>query len=148
MERIELWTVDGNSGNAPVVRAIEEVLNTETEALLEDLLVQSPDLLVHGLTPVGRQLPTAGGSLDLLGVDQHGLVPSDRDMLDVIVNKFNGGPVGVNTIAAALSEEPNTIEDFNEPYLIQIGMLERTPRGRVATLKAHTHMAEQKKKKK
>ncbi len=86
-------------------------------------------------------------ALNLLGVDEHGLVNSDRDFLETIINKFNGGPVGVNTIAAALSEESSTLEDFNEPYLIQIGMLERTPRGRLATPKAHEHVASIQKKK-
>lgn len=90
---------------------------------------------------------TVDEALALLGVDEHGLTPSDRELLDVVINKFNGGPVGVGTIAAALSEEPHTIEDFNEPYLIQIGMIERTPRGRVATLKAHTHINSTKNKK-
>lgn len=79
-------------------------------------------------------------ALELLGVDEHGLTPSDRELLETVILKFGGGPVGVGTIAAALSEEPNTIEDFNEPYLIQIGMIERTPRGRVATPKAHEHV--------
>lgn len=94
----------------------------------------------------GLEQSTVLEALDLLGIDEHGLTPSDRDFLDTVINKFNGGPVGVNTIAAALSEEPHTLEDFNEPYLIQIGMIERTPRGRVATLKAHTHIADKKKK--
>ncbi len=83
---------------------------------------------------------TVLNALSLLGIDEHGLAPSDRALLEVIIEKFDGGPVGVNTIAAALSEEANTVEDFNEPYLIQIGMLERTPRGRVATTKARHHI--------
>jgi len=80
-------------------------------------------------------------ALTLLGIDELGLNPSDRELLTILIDKFNGGPVGLNTLAAAMSEEENTIEDFNEPYLIQTGMLERTPRGRIATPKAHDHVS-------
>ncbi len=63
----------------------------------------------------------------------------DRRLLDTIINKFAGGPVGLDSLAAAISEEKDTIEDVLEPYLIQQGYLMRTPRGRVATLKTYTH---------
>lgn len=79
-------------------------------------------------------------ALDLLGIDELGLSDQDRQILDLIISKFNGGPVGVNTIATALSEEEATIEDVHEPYLIQLGFIERTPRGRVATNKAYEHL--------
>jgi len=79
-------------------------------------------------------------ALELLGVDELGLSPSDRAIINTIVEKFGGGPVGVGTIAAALSEEEATIEEFNEPYLIQIGFIERTPRGRTTTLAAREHV--------
>ena len=79
-------------------------------------------------------------ALLLLGVDNVGLSPSDRALLFTIVEKFKGGPVGLNTLAAALSEEEATIEEFNEPYLLQIGFLERTPRGRTVTDSAHRHL--------
>jgi len=79
-------------------------------------------------------------ALNLLGVDEKGLLPSDRQLLEVIADKFSGGPVGLGTIAAALSEEEATIEEFNEPYLIQLGLIERTPRGRSLTLHAYAHM--------
>jgi holliday junction DNA helicase RuvB len=72
-------------------------------------------------------------ALGLLGVDEVGLSAADRKILQVIVEKFGGGPVGLNTLAASTSEEETTIEEFNEPYLIQVGFLERTPRGRVVT---------------
>jgi holliday junction DNA helicase RuvB len=81
-------------------------------------------------------------ALDMLGVDDIGLTNADRDILKTIVTKFGGGPVGLNTIAAALSEEMSTIEDVYEPYLIQCGLLERTPRGRIATDKAYNHLGE------
>ena len=79
-------------------------------------------------------------ALKLLGIDAVGLSPSDRDILHAIINKFAGGPVGLNTIAAALSEEMATIEEFNEPYLIQLGFLERTPRGRTVTTLGYEHL--------
>lgn len=81
-------------------------------------------------------------ALAMLGVDIIGLTGADRDILKVIVKKFSGGPVGLNTIAAALSEEQATIEEVYEPYLIQLGLLERTPRGRIATDKAYAHLGE------
>jgi len=79
-------------------------------------------------------------ALQMLGVDILGLTSADRDILKTIVNKFGGGPVGLNTVAAALSEEQATIEEVYEPYLIQLGLLERTPRGRIATDKAYAHI--------
>jgi len=79
-------------------------------------------------------------ALLMLGVDNIGLTGADRDILKTIINKFGGGPVGLNTIAAALSEEQATIEEVYEPYLIQLGLLERTPRGRTATDKAYKHI--------
>ncbi len=79
-------------------------------------------------------------ALKLLGVDEKGLTFADRDILETIINKFGGGPVGLNTIASSLSEEEATIEEFNEPYLIQIGFIDRTPRGRTATEHAYRHL--------
>jgi Holliday junction DNA helicase RuvB len=79
-------------------------------------------------------------ALDMLGVDTLGLTSADREILRTIIEKFGGGPVGLNTIAAALAEEQATIEEVYEPYLIQMGLLERTPRGRIATDKAYEHM--------
>lgn len=83
---------------------------------------------------------TVKEALELQGIDEMGLTDPDRQILDVIISKFNGGPVGVGTIATAISEEDATIEDVYEPYLIQIGFLERTPRGRVATQRAYEHL--------
>ena len=79
-------------------------------------------------------------ALELLGVDELGLFDSDRNILKVIIEKFNGGPVGLGTLAAATSEEEATIEEVIEPYLLRLGLLERTPRGRVATEKAYQHL--------
>lgn len=83
---------------------------------------------------------TVKSALDLLGIDHVGLTPSDRKLLETIAKKFNGGPVGVGTLAAALSEEEATIEEFNEPYLIQLGFIERTSRGRCVTPKGYEHL--------
>jgi Holliday junction DNA helicase RuvB len=82
-------------------------------------------------------LDVAYAALKLLEVDEHGFDEIDRKLLRTIIDKFGGGPVGVNTIAAAISEEKDAIEDIYEPYLIQIGFLDRTPRGRVATPRAY-----------
>ncbi|HLS50766.1 MAG TPA: Holliday junction branch migration DNA helicase RuvB [Burkholderiaceae bacterium] len=76
----------------------------------------------------------AAAALEMLDVDPHGLDVMDRKLLDTIVHKFDGGPVGVDSLAAAIGEERDTIEDVIEPYLIQHGFLQRTPRGRTATL--------------
>ncbi len=84
--------------------------------------------------------PLAEKALNLLEIDDLGLDPADRHLLSVIMEHHNGGPVGVETLAALTSEERSTIEDFFEPYLMQIGLLERTPRGRKVTAKAWKHM--------
>jgi Holliday junction DNA helicase RuvB len=76
-------------------------------------------------------------ALTLLEVDEHGFDDIDRRLLRTIIDKFGGGPVGLGTIAAAISEEKDAIEDIFEPFLIQIGFLDRTPRGRVATARAY-----------
>jgi Holliday junction DNA helicase RuvB len=81
----------------------------------------------------------ATDGLALLEVDEHGFDEVDRKLLLTIIDKFAGGPVGVNAIAAAISEEPDAIEDMYEPYLLQIGFLDRTPRGRTATRRAYEH---------
>jgi Holliday junction DNA helicase RuvB len=73
-------------------------------------------------------------------VDRFGLDEVDRKLLTAIIEKFDGGPVGVGTIAASVSEERDSIEEIIEPYLIQIGFLNRTPRGRVATAAAYSHL--------
>ncbi|MFI5177901.1 MAG: Holliday junction branch migration DNA helicase RuvB [Vicinamibacterales bacterium] len=78
-------------------------------------------------------------ALELLEVDQHGFDEADRRLLKTIIDKFSGGPVGLNSLAAAISEEKDAIEDIYEPYLIQIGFLDRTPRGRVATARAYEY---------
>jgi Holliday junction DNA helicase RuvB len=79
-------------------------------------------------------------ALDLLEVDDRGLERIDRALLRAIVEKFDGGPVGLSTLAVALGEEPDTIEDVYEPYLLQLGFLQRTPRGRIVTKLGRAHV--------
>lgn len=84
-------------------------------------------------------LDTAGRALDMLSIDKNGFDHMDRRMLMTMIEKFEGGPVGIDSIAAAISEERDTIEDVLEPYLIQQGFIMRTPRGRVVTQHAYRH---------
>ncbi|MBI2462923.1 MAG: Holliday junction branch migration DNA helicase RuvB [Candidatus Spechtbacteria bacterium] len=79
-------------------------------------------------------------SLNMLEVDELGLETTDRRILEIIINKFRGGPVGISTLAAGTSEEEDTIEEVYEPYLLQLGFIERTPRGRIATPLAYQHL--------
>jgi len=81
----------------------------------------------------------ARDALKMLGVDEHGLDDVDRNLMLTIIQKYSGGPVGLNTIAASLSEEEDAIEEIYEPYLMQLGLLDRTQRGRVATALAYKH---------
>ena len=82
----------------------------------------------------------ATDALNRMEVDRYGLDEVDRKLLTTIIEKFNGGPVGVGTISAAISEEKEAIEEIYEPFLIQIGFLNRTPRGRVVTPAAYQHL--------
>jgi Holliday junction DNA helicase RuvB len=93
---------------------------------------------VHGEGTVTADI--ADRALDLLEVDAEGLDRLDREILSAICDKFSGGPVGLSTLAVAVSEEPDTIEDVYEPYLLQRGLIARTPRGRVATPRAFAHL--------
>jgi len=84
--------------------------------------------------------PQAKAAMTMLEIDTVGLDPSDRMLLESIIDNHNGGPVGLGTIAAVLGDEVSTIEDYYEPFLLQIGMIQRTPRGRVVTHKARKHL--------
>jgi len=92
---------------------------------------------VRGAGRIDRS--TAQAALEMMEVDKHGFDDIDRKLLLTIIEKYQGGPVGVNTLAAALAEEAEAIEEIYEPFLIQIGFLDRTPRGRVATKLAYDH---------
>lgn len=85
-------------------------------------------------------LKMAQEGLKLLEIDEEGLDAGDRKLLDIIINKFHGGPVGLNTLASAIGEEKDTIEDAHEPYLIQKGYIQRTAQGRLATPLAYEHL--------
>lgn len=95
-------------------------------------------VLVHGDGRVGKK--EADSALARLDVDEQGLDEMDRKILEVIINHYDGGPVGVKTLAVACSEEVRTIEDIYEPYLIQRGFIKRTSRGRMATQRAYRHL--------
>jgi Holliday junction DNA helicase RuvB len=82
-------------------------------------------------------------ALSMLGIDENGLDEVDRNLMLALLEKYGGGPVGVNTLAAALSEEEDAIEEMYEPYLMQIGMIDRTPRGRVATPRAYEYFGKE-----
>jgi holliday junction DNA helicase RuvB len=93
---------------------------------------------VKGTGSVDGEVAAAG--LEMLEVDAGGLDRSDRSLLDTVATKFAGGPVGLSTLAVAIGEEQDTIEDVLEPYLLQQGLLKRTPRGRVLTERAYEHL--------
>ena len=79
-------------------------------------------------------------ALKMMEIDEKGLETTDRRLLEILIDKFEGGPVGLQTLAAAASEENDTIEDIYEPYLMQLGLINRTPKGRVATKRAYEHL--------
>ncbi|HVV38774.1 MAG TPA: Holliday junction branch migration DNA helicase RuvB [Candidatus Paceibacterota bacterium] len=102
------------------------------------LLKRARDYAQLKRTPLSSKAVSA--ALGMLEVDELGLSALDRKLLTVLIERFNGGPAGVNALAAALAEEPNTISEVHEPFLLQLGLIERTQRGRVATAKAYEHL--------
>ncbi|KKP39558.1 MAG: Holliday junction DNA helicase RuvB, holliday junction DNA helicase RuvB [Candidatus Peregrinibacteria bacterium GW2011_GWF2_33_10] len=111
----------------------------QTPRIANRLLKRCHDLaIINDMETIDVQIVTA--CLELLKIDNIGLNKTDREILITIIDKFRGGPVGLNTIAAAVSEDENTIEDAYEPYLIKIGFIERTARGRVVTEHAYKHL--------
>ncbi|MGB0757517.1 MAG: Holliday junction branch migration DNA helicase RuvB [Patescibacteria group bacterium] len=84
--------------------------------------------------------PIAHDGLKMMNIDPLGLDEFDRRLIEIVIDQFSGGPVGLNSLAAALSEDVGTIEDIYEPFLLQLGLLERTPRGRTATTRAYEHL--------
>ena len=110
-----------------------------TPRISNRLLKRSRDYAqVHKITAINKDVVRK--TLELLGIDHEGLEETDRQLLRALVEKFGGGPAGLNTLAAATSEDPGTIEDVYEPFLLRLGFIERTPRGRVATAKAWQHL--------
>lgn len=105
------------------------------------LLKRARDVAQLKRSPINTEL--AQEALSMLEVDGLGLTPADRRILATLIERFSGGPVGVGAIAAALGEEQSAIADVHEPYLLQRGLLERTPRGRIATALAYEHLGKQ-----
>jgi Holliday junction DNA helicase RuvB len=139
---------------ASIVRRSARILNVEIEdAAAEEISARSrgtPRVAnrilrrVRDVAEVRHQgvvtTEVAREALELLEVDAQGLERTDRELLRAIVHKFGGGPVGLSTLAVALGEEPDTIEDVYEPYLLQLGFIQRTPRGRIVTKLGRAHI--------
>jgi holliday junction DNA helicase RuvB len=142
---------------ASIVRRSAEILRVETEEAAADEIARrargTPRVAnrilrrVRDVAEVRHQgavtLEIAREALELHEVDELGLERVDRELLRAIVERFGGGPVGLSTLAVALGEEPDTIEDVYEPYLLQLGFIQRTPRGRVVTELGRKHLGEQ-----
>src|SRR3989338_2449686 len=110
-----------------------------TPRISNRLLKRSRDYAqVHKTSVINKDVVEK--TLELLGIDHEGLEETDRQLLRALVQKFGGGPVGLSTLAAATSEDPGTIEDVYEPFLLRLGFIERTPRGRMASAKAWQHL--------
>ena len=148
--RLEFYT---NTEIAEIIKRSSELLNSnfEKEALEEIakrsrftprtanyFLKRTRDYAQVNKKDLNKK--TIKEALDMLAIDEIGLNSSDRKYLEILIEKFKGGPVGLKTIATAMSEEEATVEEVIEPYLIQLGFLERTARGRVATKKAYAHL--------
>lgn len=121
--------------------AVSEVARRSrgTPRIANRLLARLRDFAnVEHLPAITRQL--ASQALGMLGIDPLGFDRMDHRILKTIIEKFNGGPVGINTLSAATGEQPKTLEDVYEPYLIQKGLIQRTPRGRIATPRAYLHL--------
>lgn len=125
---------------APEDDALHEIArrSRSTPRTANYLLKRCRDYVQVHKTPFDT--PHVHEALELIGVDEKGLFPSDRSFMQTIIEKFDGGPVGITTIAAALSEDTGTIEEVYEPYLMQCGFLDRTQRGRVVTPLGYTHL--------
>lgn len=132
-------TILGTDIDAESIRTIAE-RSRRTPRIANYLLKRCRDYAqVHNL-PLTKDV--AIEALTLLGVDALGLTEGDRELLRVLIHKFSGGPVGLSTIAASLGDEESTVADVHEPFLLQCGLIERTQRGRVATIHAYTHLNE------
>jgi Holliday junction DNA helicase RuvB len=149
--RLEFYT-DEEIGQ--IVKRSSKILKTDVDVEGGDTLARcarSTPRIANRLLKRARDLAqiqdkkvidkkVAKETLEMLEVDHIGLEPSDRELLTTLIEKFNGGPVGVQTMAAAFSEEPQTVEEVYEPFLMKKGFLERTPRGRVVTKLAYEHL--------
>ncbi|MFO0920329.1 MAG: Holliday junction branch migration DNA helicase RuvB [Candidatus Saccharimonadales bacterium] len=153
--RLEFYTPDEI---AQIIRRAAGILNSKIEPESADLLATRSRLtprIANRLLKRVRDYADVNGdgiidteitqsSLKLMEIDELGLDPADRYLLNKIIENYELNPVGLNTLAALTGDETSTIEDFHEPYLLQIGLLERTPRGRKVTHKAYTHLNKKK----
>lgn len=151
IHRLEFYTPEEIS---QIINRSAEILNVPVNKKAADLLAMRARLtprIANRLLKRVRDYADINGdgmidesitsqALALLEIDDLGLDPADRSLLEAIIEHHNGGPVGVETLAALTAEERTTIEDFYEPYLMQIGLLERTPRGRKVTVRAWEHL--------
>ena len=151
IHRLEFYTPDEIQ---KIIQRAAKILNVPIDKPAADILANRARLtprIANRLLKRVRDFADVNGdgiidtklshqALELLEIDELGLDPADRMVLLAIIDNYRGGPVGVETLAALTSEERSTIEDFIEPYLLQIGLLERTPRGRKATAKAYIHL--------
>ncbi|HKX72498.1 MAG TPA: Holliday junction branch migration DNA helicase RuvB [Candidatus Saccharimonadales bacterium] len=151
MHRLEFYT---HNEMAQIIRRSADILGVSIDAAAAAELAKRARLtprIANRLLKRVRDYADVNGdgiidiaiahkAMHLLEVDELGLDPADRHLLTKIIENFSGGPVGVETLAAITGDERTTIEDFYEPYLMQIGLLERTPRGRKATIKAYGHL--------
>ena len=154
IHRLEFYTP---SETGQIIRRAATILGVKIEPSAAQLLAERSRLtprIANRLLKRVRDYADVNGdgvidndlardALHLLEIDGLGLDPADRMLLGSIIDHYDGGPVGVETLAALTAEERSTIEDFIEPYLMQIGMLERTPRGRKVTRKAYEHLGRQ-----
>ena len=130
-----------SSGSRPPRRAPQEIARRSrgTPRIANRLLRRVRDVAeVRHDGAITADIARAG--LEMFEVDEQGLDRLDHAILRAIIERFSGGPVGLSTLAAAVGEEPDTVEDVVEPYLLQLGFLQRTPRGRVATARAYAHL--------
>ncbi len=153
--RLEFYTPDEI---AQIIRRAAGILNSKIESESADLIATRSRLtprIANRLLKRVRDYADVNGdgiidieitrsSLRLMEIDELGLDPADRYLLNKIIENYELNPVGLNTLAALTGDETSTIEDFHEPYLLQIGLLERTPRGRRVTHKAYTHLNKKK----
>lgn len=124
--------LDGEGENSAATEIAKRSRSTPRTA--NYLLKRTRDMAQIKKSPLTRAIVQE--VVDMLEIDEHGMNQNDRNLLKIIIQNFKGGPVGINTLAASMSEEEETIEEVVEPYLLQIGMLERTSRGRMVTQKA------------
>lgn len=130
-------TIDNNALTvlSKASRATPRIANRLLKRTLDLATVKNTPHITEGI---------ARDTLELLGIDEFGLEQLDIALLELIAKKFHGGPVGIQTLAVALNEEPRTIEDLCEPYLIRLGFMERTPKGRIITTYAYQYLKEKK----